>query len=130
MAHRTVGAKQFGSSTPLRVVLHGLRRSPLVDRRLNGQTTCSWEICHLLGEYTVARPVRMQGRPVSRRGPSEKAEQMLRFDLENENETIRNYRDCVRQCALWENSQWRSIFARSFYRNRTIRSLWQLPWES
>lgn len=29
---------------------------------------------------------------------SEKAEQMLRFDLENENETIRNYRERVRQC--------------------------------
>jgi bacterioferritin len=29
---------------------------------------------------------------------SEKAEEMLRFDLENENETIRNYRERVRQC--------------------------------
>ena len=29
---------------------------------------------------------------------SEKAEEMLRFDLENENETIRNYRLRVRQC--------------------------------
>jgi len=29
---------------------------------------------------------------------SEKAEDMLRFDLENENETIRNYRLRVRQC--------------------------------
>jgi bacterioferritin len=29
---------------------------------------------------------------------SEKAEQMLRFDLDNENDTIRNYRDRVRQC--------------------------------
>lgn len=29
---------------------------------------------------------------------SEKAEDMLRFDLENENETIRNYRDRIRQC--------------------------------
>jgi len=28
----------------------------------------------------------------------ESAEQMLRFDLESENETIRNYRDRVRQC--------------------------------
>src|SRR3984893_6594854 len=68
MAHRTLGAKLFGSFTPVRVVLHGLRRSRLVDRRLGGQTTCSWGICHLLGEYTVARPVRLQRRPVSRRG--------------------------------------------------------------
>jgi bacterioferritin len=29
---------------------------------------------------------------------SKKAKEMLRFDLENENETIRNYRDRVRQC--------------------------------
>lgn len=29
---------------------------------------------------------------------SENAREMLRFDLENENETIRNYRDRVRQC--------------------------------
>jgi bacterioferritin len=29
---------------------------------------------------------------------SEDAEEMLRFDLENENETIRQYRDRVRQC--------------------------------
>ena len=29
---------------------------------------------------------------------SEKAEDMLRFDLENENVTIRNYRERVRQC--------------------------------
>ena len=29
---------------------------------------------------------------------SDKAKDMLRFDLENENETIRNYRDRVRQC--------------------------------
>ncbi len=29
---------------------------------------------------------------------SEKAEDMLRFDLANENETIRNYRERVRQC--------------------------------
>jgi bacterioferritin len=29
---------------------------------------------------------------------SEKAEEMLRFDLENENETIRNYRVRLRQC--------------------------------
>src|ERR1700675_2665589 len=31
---------------------------------------------------------------------SEKAEDMLRFDLENENETIRNYRLRVRQCEV------------------------------
>lgn len=29
---------------------------------------------------------------------SEKAEDMLRFDLDNENETVKNYRERVRQC--------------------------------
>jgi bacterioferritin len=29
---------------------------------------------------------------------SDKAEEMLRFDLDNENETIRNYRERIRQC--------------------------------
>jgi bacterioferritin len=29
---------------------------------------------------------------------SEKADEMLRFDLDNENETVRNYRQRVRQC--------------------------------
>jgi len=36
----------------------------------------------------TTKPVRTSGN----------AEEMLRFDLENENETIRNYRDRVRQC--------------------------------
>jgi len=36
----------------------------------------------------TAKPVRI----------SEKARDMLRFDLDNENETIRNYRERVRQC--------------------------------
>jgi hypothetical protein len=53
MAHRTVGAKLFGSFTPVRVVLHGLRRSRLVDRRLGGQTTCSWGICHLAEKHPL-----------------------------------------------------------------------------
>ncbi len=29
---------------------------------------------------------------------SDDSEEMLRFDLENENETVRNYRERVRQC--------------------------------
>ena len=29
---------------------------------------------------------------------SEKPKELLRFDLENENETVRNYRERVRQC--------------------------------
>src|ERR1700735_1521021 len=47
------------------------------------------QIDYLGGMPTVsAKPVKT----------SEKAEDMLRFDLDNENETIRNYRDRIRQC--------------------------------
>src|SRR2546421_2297386 len=47
------------------------------------------QIDYLGGMPTVtAKPVKV----------SEKAEDMLRFDLDNENETIRNYRERVRQC--------------------------------
>jgi bacterioferritin len=49
----------------------------------------SKQIDYLGGTPTVeAKPVKI----------SEKAEEMLRFDLDNENETIRNYRERVRQC--------------------------------
>jgi bacterioferritin len=49
----------------------------------------SRQIDYLGGMPTVTpKPVRT----------SEKAEDMLRFDLEAENETIRNYRERVRQC--------------------------------
>jgi bacterioferritin len=43
-----------------------------------------------LGEMPTVTP-----KPVK---TSEDAREMLRFDLDNENETIRNYRDRVRQC--------------------------------
>ncbi len=47
------------------------------------------QIDYLGGMPTVsAKPVKT----------SEKAEEMLQFDLDNENETIRNYRERVRQC--------------------------------
>ena len=38
----------------------------------------------------VPKPVRTSKRP----------QDMLRYDLDNENETIRNYRDRIRQCEL------------------------------
>jgi bacterioferritin len=43
-----------------------------------------------LGEMPTVTP-----KPVK---TSNKAKDMLRFDLENENETVRNYRDRIRQC--------------------------------
>src|SRR2546422_418235 len=45
-------------------------------------------------DYLGAMPT-AQPKPVK---TSEDAEQMLQFDLENEAETIRNYRERVRQC--------------------------------
>jgi bacterioferritin len=52
-------------------------------------------------DYLGKMPV-VESRPVR---TSDDAREMLRFDLENENETIRNYRDRVRQCeALGEYS--------------------------
>jgi bacterioferritin len=49
------------------------------------------QIDYLGGMPTVsAKPVKT----------SDKAEDMLRFDLDNENETIRNYRERVRQCEI------------------------------
>jgi bacterioferritin len=51
--------------------------------------TVSKLIDYLGGQPTVA------AKPVK---TSERAEDMLRFDLDNENETVRNYRERVRQC--------------------------------
>ena len=51
--------------------------------------TIAKQIDYLGGEPTVTpKPVKT----------SERAEQMLRFDLDNETETIHNYRERVRQC--------------------------------
>jgi bacterioferritin len=56
----------------------------------------------LLHALTIAKQIDyLGGMPTVTANPvktSEKAEDMLRFDLENENETIRNYRERVRQC--------------------------------
>lgn len=51
--------------------------------------TIAGQIDYLGGQPTVSvKPVKT----------SEKAEEMLRFDLDNENDTIRAYRERVRQC--------------------------------
>jgi len=56
---------------------------------LSHALTIAKQIDYLGGMPTVtAMPVKT----------SEKAEDMLRFDLENENDTIRHYRERVRQC--------------------------------
>jgi bacterioferritin len=59
------------------------------SEELSHALTISKQIDYLGGMPTVtAQPVKT----------SEKAEEMLRFDLDNEFETIRNYRQRVRQC--------------------------------
>jgi len=44
---------------------------------------------------------------------SKKATEMLHFDLDNETETIRNYRKRVRQCETWVSMQWANRFVES-----------------
>ena len=59
------------------------------EEELDHAITVSKLIDYLGGDPTVsAKPVKT----------SDKAEEMLRFDLDNENETVRNYRERVRQC--------------------------------
>ena len=61
------------------------------SEELEHALTISKQIDYLGGMPTVtSKPVKT----------SDKAEDMLRFDLENENETIRNYRVRVRQCEM------------------------------
>lgn len=56
---------------------------------LSHALTIAKQIDYLGGAPSVtAKPVKT----------SDKAEDMLRFDLENENETIRNYRERIKQC--------------------------------
>jgi bacterioferritin len=58
-------------------------------QELQHAITLAYQIDYLGGmPNVVPKPVKT----------SEKAEEMLRFDLDNENETIRNYRERLRQC--------------------------------
>ena len=68
-----------------------------------------------LGKIPAVTP-----KPVRR---SKDAKEMLRFDLENENNTIRNYAIASGNAKLLVNSRWRNRFARSLYRSRTIKSI-------
>jgi bacterioferritin len=59
------------------------------NQELQHALTIAKQIDYLGGMPTVtAKPVRTSDKP----------EDLLRFDLDNENETIRNYRERVRQC--------------------------------
>src|SRR6185437_6655478 len=59
----------------------------------------SRQIDYLGGVPTVTpKPVKM----------SAKNEELLRFDLDNENETVRNYRERIKQCEALRNMRWPS----------------------
>lgn len=61
------------------------------QEELQHALTISKQIDYLGGMPTITpKPVKT----------SQKAEEMLRFDLDNENETVRNYRERVRQCEV------------------------------
>ncbi|MGB9317163.1 MAG: ferritin-like domain-containing protein [Pseudolabrys sp.] len=51
----------------------------------------------------IPKPVRTSKQP----------KEMLKFDLENENETIRNYRTRIRHVKGLESLRWRNKFAKS-----------------
>jgi len=77
-------------------VLKGAQYMSIADEL---ETHAKEELAHALIisqqiDYLGAMPT-SQPKPVK---TSEDAEQMLQFDLENEAETIRNYRERVRQC--------------------------------
>ena len=61
------------------------------------------ELAHAL---TIAKHIDyLGGKPTATAKPvrvSDKAAEMLRFDLDNENDTIRNYRERLRQCEALE----------------------------
>jgi bacterioferritin len=77
-------------------VLKGAKYMNIADQlvehakqELDHALTLSRQVDYLGATPTVTpKPVKL----------SEKSEDLLRFDLDNENETVRNYRDRVRQC--------------------------------
>lgn len=81
----------------------------------------SKQIDYLGGAPTV------QMKPVK---TSEKAEDMLRFDLDNETETVPTTASACGSARRWASSRWPSRFAASWCRNRSTRSTWRPPLES
>jgi bacterioferritin len=80
-----------------------LKGAPYMNIAAELQIHAGEELAHAI---TIARQIDYLGgmpkvtpKPVK---TSDEAEKMLRFDLENENETIRNYRQRIRQCEALE----------------------------
>ncbi len=60
---------------------------------------------------------------------SEKAEEMLRFDLDNETETIKAYRTrASARPRRWGIMRWPSRFGKSLRRSRSISMIWRRRW--
>jgi len=76
-----------------------LKGAEYMDIAAQLQIHAKQELDHAL---TISRQIDYLGKmPAVTSKPvrtSKEAREMLRFDLENENETVRNYRDRVRQC--------------------------------
>ena len=87
------------------------------------------ELAHAL---TIAKQIdylggmpRVTPKPVK---TSDKAEDMLRFDLDNENETIRELSRCASGSARrWANTPSRRTSAGFSSRSRSTRSTWRPP---
>jgi bacterioferritin len=59
---------------------------------------------------------------------SEDPKQMLQFDLDNENETIRNYRERIRQCEAMGEFALAEQIRKFSSKSRIIRLIWQPRW--
>ena len=59
---------------------------------------------------------------------SEKAEEMLRFDLDNENDTVAAYRERVSQCEALGEFALAEEIREILRRSRSIRSIWRRRW--
>ena len=83
---------------------------------------------------TIAKQIDyLGGMPTATPKPvklSDDAKTMLRSDLDNENETIRNYRERVRSARRWANMRWPKTSARFSGRSRSTRSTWRRRLES
>ncbi len=88
---------------------------PHAKQELDHAITIAKQIDYLGGTPTAEpKPVRI----------SSHAKEMLQFDLDNEGETIQNYRQRVRQCEALSGTRWRKRSARSCASNRNTRSIW------
>ena len=61
---------------------------------------------------------------------SDKAKEMLRFDLDNENETVRNYGSASGSVKRSANLRWPSRSGPFSSRSRTTKSIWRRRWAS